>query len=180
MSTEVRVGKVEAVATSPNHGFPTYPQEKVTVGSLGIEGDAHSGAMRESFTKPGTFKANDRPISIVADEVRQEMNDTLGLNMQPGDFNEQVLVSGLGDMGDVPMGSHVVFETGVRLEVVDRAYPCTKLEAHNGAGLIQALVEKREGEIYTRRGLLARVLQEGDLQPGVSVTIENPVSPPQA
>jgi MOSC domain-containing protein YiiM len=113
----------------------------------------------------------------VADEVRQEMNATLGLSMQPGDFNEQDLVSGLGDLADVEMGSHVVFGTGVELEVVDRAYPCTKLEAHNGAGLIQALAEKRDGEIYTRRGILARVLQSGDLQPGVSVTIQRPTPP---
>ena len=179
MSTETNDGRIVAVCISPQHGFPTYPQERVVVGPLGIEGDAHSGPMRESFTKPGTFKENDRSISIVADEVRQEMNDTLGLNMLPGDFNEQVLVSGLGDLGDVAIGDQVHFDTGVQLEVTDRAYPCTKLEAHNGSGLIKALAEKRDGEIYTRRGILTRVLQTGELQAGVSVTIKriNPQQP---
>lgn len=125
--TEINEGTVVAVCMSPVHGYPTYPQEKVTIGMQGIEGDVHSGAMRESFTKPGTQKPNDRPISIVAQEVMDDVNKSLGLHMQPGDFNEQVLVSGLGDLGDTPIGARVVFDSGVRLEVVDRAYPCEVL-----------------------------------------------------
>jgi MOSC domain-containing protein YiiM len=128
--------------------------------------------MRESFTKPGTLKPNDRPISIVADEVRQAVNETLGLNVQPGHFNEQVLVSGLGDLGDVAIGDQVHFWTGVQLEVTDKAYPCTKLEAHNGLGLIKKLVERREEGVYTRTGILAKVLQTGELQPGAGIAIK--------
>lgn len=169
---EIRKGKVVAVCSSPKHGFPTSPRERVTIGEYGIPGDAHSGPMRESFRRPGTFKPNDRPISIVADEVRQEMNATLGLNMKPGAFNEQILVSGLGDMGDVPNGSKIAFSSGVTLEKVDSAYPCAQLESHNGRGLIQALARKlADGTVYSRRGILTRVLATGELQPGDEVTI---------
>jgi len=172
---EQRKGKVVAVCSSPKHGFPTYPQDRVHIGPEGIPGDAHSGPMRASFTRPGTQKPNDRPISIVSDEVRQEMNHRLGLNMQPGDFNEQVSVSGLGDLGDVPIGSRVDFSTGVSLEVVDKAYPCAELERYNGRGLIKELARKEpDGTIYSRRGILAKVISTGDLQPNdeVTVTIE--------
>lgn len=172
VSSEKREGVVVAVCMSGVHGFPTYPQERVTVGELGIDGDAHSGPMRDSFTNPGTLKPNDRPISIVSDEVRREMNETFGLNINPGGFNEQVLVSGLGNLGDVPIGARIIFGSGVELKVTDRAFPCVNLEAHNGPGLIKALAEKLEGETYTRRGILAKVLRTGELQPGVSVVIE--------
>ena len=171
MNAEQKTGWIVAVCSSPNHGYPTFPCERVVVGPEGIIGDAHSGPMRESFTKPGTQKQNDRPISIVSDEVRRGINETYRLKMRSGAFNEQILVEGLGDLGDVPIGAQVIFSSGVELEVTDRAYPCKKLEEYNGNGLMEALSEERDGEIYTRRGILARVLKTGDLEPGGSVTI---------
>jgi len=138
MSVESKSGKVVAVCMSPEHGFPTYPQDFIVIGMLGIEGDAHSGELRESFTKPGTLKPNDRPISIVAEEIRIWVNKNLGLDMQHGDFNEQIVVEGLSDLGDVEVGSVVTFDNGIMLEVVDHAYPCKKLEDHNGLGLNEA------------------------------------------
>lgn len=169
-------GNVTAVLMSPDHGYPTYPQPRVRIEEDGIPGDAHSGPHRESFTKPGTLKPNDRPISIVADEVREEMNQRFGIDMQPGDFNEQVLVSGLGDLSDVKIGARVLFDSGVALEVVDVAYPCKRLEAHNGApGMMRELViPQEEGKALSRRGILARVLQAGDLEAGVGLTIVQP------
>ena len=172
MSIDI-VGSVEAVCMSPDHGFPTHPQDMVTIGINGIEGDAHSGIMREIFRSPGVLKPNDRPISIVADEVRRKVNERLGIKMRAGDFNEQVLVSGLGDLGDVAIGDLVRFDTGVLLEVVDQAYPCAKLEAHNGnAKLIKALLTKdEEGNVHNKRGILTKVITPGTLCAGVGVLI---------
>lgn len=143
MNAESRTGKVIAVCMSPKHGFPTYPQEFVSIGLLGIVGDAHSGQLRASFTNPGALKSNDRPISIVSEEVRVWVNENLGLEMQHGDFNEQIVVEGLGDMGDVEVGTVITFGNGIMLEVTDHAHPCTQLEDHNGSGLIKALAQKQ-------------------------------------
>ncbi len=177
MSSELK-GSVIAVSMSPDHGYPTYPQQKVTITEEGIPGDAHSGPLRDSFTKPGTLKPNDRPISIVADEVRREMNKTFGIDMQPGDFNEQVLVEGLGDLSDVPIGSTVLFDSGVSLMVTDTAFPCVRLEAHNGApGMMRdLLIPRGGGKPLSRRGILARVIQGGDLMPGVGIEINRPTA----
>lgn len=177
MAEDERRGTVVAVSSSDRHGYPTHPQTQVTVGLLGILGDAHSGHMRESFTKPGTTKENDRPISIVAAEVLEEMNETFGIDMQPGDFNEQILVKGMGDLADVEIGSTVVFDSGVTLQVTDNAFPCVRLEKHNGApGMMKALLVPREegGKPKTRRGILAKVISTGDLEAGIGVTIITP------
>lgn len=174
MNIESKAGKVVAVCMSPEHGYPTFPQKMVAIGLLGIDGDAHSGELRESFTKPGTFKHNDRPISIISEEVRVWANEKLGLNMKHGDFNEQIVVKGLGDLGDIKIGSQIIFSDGVILEVVDIATPCKKLENHNGVGLIKALVEKREEGIYSKRGILCRVLRTGNLKPGEEVKVVAP------
>lgn len=172
MSIESKTGKVVAVCLSPEHGFPTYPQEVVSIGMLGIEGDAHSGELRASFRNKGTLKPNDRPISIVSEEIRLWVNETLGLDMQHGDFNEQIVVEGLGDMGDFEDGTLVTFDNGVILEVVDHAYPCDTLEKHNNApGLSKALAQKKEGGVYSKRGILCKVIQPGELTAGVGVRI---------
>lgn len=104
------------------------------------------------------------------------MSDRFGIDIQPGDFNEQVLVSGMGDLSDVKIGARVVFDSGVELEVVEPAFPCARLETHNKApGMIRALtVPQEEGKTLSRRGLLTRVLQVGDLEPGMELNIIQP------
>lgn len=180
MSTEQKLGHVTAVCSSPNHGYPTHPQEFVNVGLEGIQGDAHSGSMRESFTKPGTLKPNDSPISIVAQEVIEAMNSRFGLSIRHGGFNEQVVVSGLGDLSDVTIGSVVAFDGGVTLEVVRNAYPCERLNSFHGEPLLaKALVDKQpDGSTITRRGILAFVREPGRLAPGETVTIQPPTPLP--
>ncbi len=175
MGNELK-GSIVAVCMSPDHGYPTYPQQSIRIEELGIPGDAHSGPLRPSFTNPGTLKPNDRPISIVADEERREMSERFGIDMQPGNFNEQILVSGMGDLSDIKAGARVVFDSGVELEVVEPAFPCVRLEAHNGAqGMMRALtIPQEDGKALSRRGILTRVIQVGDLEPGVGVTIIQP------
>lgn len=173
-------GKIVSVLMSPNHGYPTYPQDSVNVLPMGIEGDAHYGPMRESFTAPGTYKPNDRPISIVSHEVLQEINSKLGLQMKPGDFNEQVLVEGLGDLGWITIGSLITFiDSAVQLEVVDYAYPCKKLADYNGdmrllSFLVDTKVRNSQGKPYSKRGILAQVRTTGELHPGCTVRILPP------
>lgn len=169
---EPRRGRVVAVCRSPRHGYPTYPRGRVTVAEDGIVGDAHSGSMRASFTNPGTQKPNDRPISIVAKEVMDDLNERFKMDVQPGDFNEQVLVEGMGDLSDVEIGDMVAFDSGVTLQVTDNAFPCTRLEAHNHHKLISELAGRRpDGTKFTKRGILARVVSTGDLTAGQEITI---------
>ncbi len=177
MVTETKSGYVTTVCSSQNHGYPTYPRSYVEVESTGIKGDAHSGNMRESFRNPGTLKPNDRSISIVALEVMNAMNRKFGTNIQPGDFNDQVVVNGMGNLSDVEIGDHVIFSGGVKLIVTDNAMPCAKLNTYNGEPqLAKALVKKRrDGSLKTMRGILAQVTEPGLLAPGEKVTITKPV-----
>lgn len=172
MSVEIRQGRVTAVCLSPDHGYPTIPQDSVYVGPLGIEGDAHSGPDRESFTNPGTIKPNDRPISIVSEEVYQEINHTFGLSAEHGDFNEQVVVEGMGDLSDVEIGSRVMMGDVV-LEVTDNAWPCERLNGHMGEPLLakRLVYQDEKGTRRTKRGIVAKVIEEGELTPGTEAAI---------
>lgn len=172
MSAEIRQGRVTAVCMSSNHGYPTVPKDSVYVGPLGIEGDAHSGPDRESFTNPGTRKPNDRPISIVSEEVYKEINYTFGLSAKHGAFNEQVVVEGMGDLSDVEIGSRVMMGD-VLLEVTDSAWPCDRLNAHMGEPLLKKrlVYEDEHGIRRTKRGIVAKVIEEGELTPGIEAAI---------
>ena len=170
-TAERRVGTVVAVCLSAAKEYPKYPQPEVTITPHGIVGDAHFGELRPSHTKPGTFKPNDRAVSIVAKEVMDEVNASLGLDLHPGDFNENILVEGLGDLGDLQKGDQFFFESGVTVSVTEQNYPCTKLQDHNGREIIKATTGKQDGEVWNKRGIVGVPNQTGELRPGESVTL---------
>lgn len=177
MSPHKYEGIVTGVFSSPDHGYPTIKRDQVVVGLLGIEGDAHSGALRESFRNKGTLKPNDRPISIISIEVINKMNRQFGLKMTEADFNAQLGVMGLGDLGWITIGSILTFRSGgVVLKITDHAQPCVKLETHNAqVGLSKALIDlsapKVDDIVYSRRGILASVLNPGKLSEGIGITV---------
>lgn len=167
-----RKGRVVAVCWSPVRDFPKYLQEKAFVGPHGIVGDAHAGPLRPSNSVPGTFKENDRAISIVAEEVRRELNETLGLKIEPGGFNENILVEGLGDLGNLKPGQSIIFEGGVVLLITEQNFPCQKLEDYNGKGIIKVASGKTEEGIFNKRGIVATVTKTGELHPGEEVFVK--------
>lgn len=131
--------EVVAVCSSERHGFPTCPRAFVV-----------------------------RPMCIVADEV-YELVRQHGYKMQHGDFNEQMVVRGWGDLGDIPLGAPIVTSGGLTLRVTDYAYPCKKLESHNGKGLMDLLLvgsEEKGKKPYTKRGILCEVVTPGIAMPG--------------
>lgn len=144
-----RLGTVVAVCLNPNPGVPKYSQPQVTVGPDGIEGDYHAG--------PGR-----RQVSAVAQEAIDEVNRELGIDIPPGGFGENVLVQGLGDLGDLVAGDRLRFSSGVVLEVTGQNDPCRNLMVWH------PLVPKR---VYGKRGVVAVVRTPGPLRPGDEVEV---------
>lgn len=173
MATE-QIGEVVAVCLSDRKDFPKYPQPSVEVYTHGIRGDAHSGPRRPSHKNPKEEKDNDRTVSLVADEVRQQVNTDLGLDIQPGGFNENILVKGLDDLGQLKGGDRLIFSTGVVLRITEQNGPCTILEAyHAGAPLITATAGKNELGEWNKRGVVATIVLTGELSPGVLVKVRS-------
>jgi MOSC domain-containing protein YiiM len=115
-------------------------------------------------------------VSLLADEVRREINGLLGLDLQPGDFNENILIAGLGDLGDLARGDVLLFSSGVVLCISEQNPPCAQLEAHGGAGLIKATSRRDEGgAIRNKRGIVATVVQTGRLSQGDTCSLRRHV-----
>ena len=77
-------GEIVSVNVSSKGGVPKYPQSEVYIDNYGISGDYHSGKFNKHKKNQ---ESNTRPITIVAFEVLEEINNLLSINLKPGEFS---------------------------------------------------------------------------------------------
>lgn len=160
-----RSGTVVSVCISAQGNVSKYPQPEVVVEAYGFAGDIHAGETRIS-RKTGQSKANDRQISLVAEEVLDDLNRELGTTLKPGDFGENITTRGLGDLSQIPDGAVLTIGDAVRLRVTEQNNPCKNLSVYH-----RLMVKKS----YDRRGILAVVLSGAGatLRPGTPIFVED-------
>ena len=142
------MAKVRAVCISGRKGIRKHAVPEIAVRKEhGIVGDAHAGNWH-------------RQISLLAKESVDKMR-ALGLTLQPGDFAENILTRGL-ELKSLPIGTRLrVGET--LLEVTQIGKKC-----HNDCE-----IKKLTGScVMPTEGIFAIVLQEGEIFPGDTVTVE--------
>lgn len=149
-------GHVAAVSLSPTGGVPKRPQEFVHIGPQGVEGDYHAGPINR-HKKTGDPEPNRRQITLVAQEVLEDLSRRLHIDLKAGDLGENLLLVGLGDLSQLQPGDQLVLEHGAVLEVTAQNRPCDTIRVYH-----PALVE----EIAGRRGVTAVVLNPGLVRPG--------------
>lgn len=132
----MRIGKIVAVCVSQKSGVPKVPRKSVFVDEKGFVGDLHNGKKRQ--------------ISIVAQEVLDILNKDLAkydIYLKPGDFRENLTVSGLGDLSQIEKEN--ILQIGdVYLKVIEQMEPCARLMAR---------FKLKAPQIYGRRGVAAIV-----------------------
>ena len=160
-------GTVVAVSISSTGGVPKYPQESVTIGDLGVAGDYHSGPInrhrrdhRCRLRNQGLHQKtepNSRQITLVAQEVLEEVSTQLGIKLKPGDLGENILVSGLDDLRQLRKGDRLMLGTDVVVEITAQNNPCNVLSVYH-----PAMVKETTG----KRGVTAIVVRTGSVRPG--------------
>ena len=166
MRKVVGKGSVVAVCVRPLGGIPKFPQDSIKISKYGFLGDFHCRQFRESRTKPGTYKHNERQVTIVAQEVLDLVNKDLKLKkpLKPGDLGENITVTGLGDLSKIKPWSLIRLNRNILLRVTEQNTPCKKLLPYHKK-IIKVLIG--------RRGLLCEVLKGygASLRPGNKVVI---------
>lgn len=146
------MGKVIAVCSSEKKGT-----RKRNIGSAilkenwGLVGDAHAGDWH-------------RQVSLLAEESILKMK-AKGLELEPGDFAENLTVRGL-DLPSLPVGTKLVVGDGVVLEVTQIGKEC-----HHGCAIYQQVGEC----IMPREGIFARVLKGGKVKVGDRIEVKQVV-----
>jgi MOSC domain-containing protein YiiM len=142
-------GEIVAVCLGKPGDLWKFPVPEVELGPFGIVGDRHYGPTRRSYKDPTKEKPNDREISIVAQELYDVLNQEFGLTLSAGNFGENLLVRGLGNLSQVLDKTYLWIGKGLVLRVSGQNNPCKNLMVYH-TQLVKAS--------YGRRGLLATVV----------------------
>ena len=142
------MAEVTAVCISERKGTRKHTVPFIEVKKdHGIVGDAHAGNWH-------------RQISLLADESMDTMRGK-GVELQPGDFAENILTRGL-ELNTLPVGT--VLRVGeTRLQVTQIGKEC-----HNDCE-IRRLVGTC---VMPTKGIFAIVLDEGTIRPGDTISVE--------
>lgn len=142
------MAEVAAVCISERKGTRKHTVPFIEVKrDHGIVGDAHAGNWH-------------RQISLLADESVDTMRGK-GVELQPGDFAENILTRGI-ELNTLPVGT--VLRVGeTRLQVTQIGKEC-----HNDCE-IRRLVGTC---VMPTKGIFAIVLDEGTIHPGDTISVE--------
>lgn len=142
------MAEVAAVCISERKGTRKHTVPFIEVKrDHGIVGDAHAGNWH-------------RQISLLADESVDTMRGK-GVELQPGDFAENILTRGI-ELNTLPVGT--VLRVGeTRLQVTQIGKEC-----HNDCE-IRRLVGTC---VMPTKGIFAIVLDEGTIRPGDTISVE--------
>jgi MOSC domain-containing protein YiiM len=140
-------GEVVAVSISMNKGERKTPVAKVELQeNHGIVGDAHSGEWH-------------RQLSLLALESIEKMQH-LGLDVNPGDFAENITTIGI-DLLSLPIGSRLALGETI-IEVTQIGKEChTRCAIYNQAGDC----------VMPKEGIFAKVLRGGVIKPGDGINV---------
>jgi MOSC domain-containing protein YiiM len=150
--------KIISVCSSELGGIPKYPQEIVEVGKYGIKGDFHSGETNKHAKKINS----DRQLSLVSQNIINELSEKLQVEISPGDLGENFLVDNMGDLTSIEPGSRLKIGKEVIIEITNHNTPCVTLNK-----IHPLLMES----ILGKRGLLAKVESTGTVKPGDPIEI---------
>ena len=132
-------------------GIPKIPVLSSEVLVTGLAEDRHDH---------GKHTALDRAVSLVDLEILDQLN-TEGYDVCPGAIGENLTVENL-QLQALEPGDNLTFSGGVQIKLVEARKPCFVLDA---------LDVKLKTDIVGRCGYLARVIVEGTISAGESITV---------
>lgn len=157
--------------TKPNtHSIRLLP-------GLGVEGDAHSGitVKHRSRVARDPSQPNLRQVHLVHAELHDALREQ-GFAVSAGQMGENVTTRGVDLLG-LPAGARLHLGDTAIIEVTGLRNPCAQLDRIQ-PGLMRATLERvQDGSIVRKAGIMAVVLEGGEVRPGDLIRIELPPDP---
>ena len=142
-------GKVVAVCRSEKTGTKKEPcGEGFFLEDYGLEKDAHAS------------RGIARQVSLLAEGSIDKMR-SMGLTLNPGDFAENLTVSGM-ELCTLPVGTRLKVGAEAILEISQIGKAC-----HKGCAIYQAV----GACVMPKEGVFARVIKEGMIRTGDEIEI---------
>lgn len=144
------MGTVVSINVSSG-GIPKHSVTTCAVSVEGLEGDGHDHAKHAS---------PNRAVSLIDREILDQLNAE-GYDVPPGAVGENITVENL-QLQSLEPGDNLTFLGGVQIELVEPRKPCFVLDP---------LGVHLKTDIVGRCGYLARVIVEGTIAAGESITV---------
>jgi MOSC domain-containing protein YiiM len=171
---------VAAVSRSGRHG-PRKANEDaiVLVEGIGVEGDAHAGTTVQHLSRMRRDPAqpNLRQVHLIHSELHEELRGR-GFDVSAGEMGENVTTRGLDLLG-LPAGTRLRLGETAEIEVTGLRTPCKQLDGIQ-PGLMKATLERRNGDMIRKAGVMAVVVRGGEVRPGDPIAVELPAEPRRA
>lgn len=172
---------IVAVARDEGHHFskPLLPAIRLLTG-LGVEGDAHCGktVKHRSRVAVDPTQPNLRQVHLIHAELFEELAGK-GFSLRPGEIGENITTRGL-DLLALPAGTRLRLGSEALVEVTGLRNPCVQIEAFQ-PGLLKAVLGRdTNGHLVRKAGIMAIVLEGGEVRPGDSIVVTLPALPHRA
>ncbi|GES10031.1 MOSC domain-containing protein [Acrocarpospora macrocephala] len=172
------MGHVEAVSRSGTYTFSKPNQETIhLLAGLGVEGDVHLGVTvkHRGRVARDPSQPNLRQVHLIHAELHEELA-VAGFAVRAGEMGENVTTRGL-DLLALPTGTRLRLGSEAVVEVTGLRNPCVQLD-HFQHGLMKAVLGRTEdGELIRKAGVMAVVIEGGDVRPGDPIALEYPPEP---
>jgi MOSC domain-containing protein YiiM len=174
-------GTVIAVCRSRGHHFSKRRELSVRlVAGQGVDGDAHSGTTvkHRSRVRVDPTQPNLRQVHLIHAELFDQLAEQ-GFRVGPGDMGENITTHGV-DLLALPTDTLLRIGADVVLRLTGLRNPCKQIDDFQ-KGLMAAVLGKApDGSLIRKSGVMAVVLQGGEVLPGDAIAVEIPSGEPRA
>ncbi len=170
--TDAPAAMITALASDQEHRFSKQPRDYLRlIAGIGVEGDAHAGVTvkHRSRVAQDPTAANLRQVHLIHAELFDELAGQ-GFVVQPGDMGENVTTRGI-DLLSLSRGTRLRLGDEAVIEVTGLRNPCKQIDGL-ARGLMAATLDKAaDGSLIRKAGVMAIVVQGGDVRRGDAVTL---------
>lgn len=149
------------------------------IAGQGVVGDAHMGAKvkHRSRVAKDPNQPNLRQVHLIHSELFEELSHK-GFTISPGQIGENITTRGIDLLG-LPRDTLLKIGDSVIIRVTGLRNPCAQLDKMQ-EGLMKAVLDRdNQGNLIRKAGIMAVVLQGGDISIGDKIIVELPVMPHQ-
>jgi MOSC domain-containing protein YiiM len=172
---------VVAVSRNDTHAVSKHSCDAITLlPGLGVEGDTHAGetVQHRSRVARDPTQPNLRQVHLIHSELHDELRSG-GFEVAPGQMGENVTTRGLDLLG-LPTGARLRFGGGALIEITGLRNPCKQLEGIQAGLMVATLDRDEDGGLVRKAGVMAVVLEGGEVRPGDPIAVELPAAPHRA
>lgn len=144
---------------------------------MGVEGDAHAGktVQHRSRVAADPTQPNLRQVHLLHAELFAELN-AAGFDIAAGRLGENITTRGL-ELLNLPRGTRLHIGKSAVLEVTGLRNPCAQLDAFSPGLLAAVLGRDEHGNLVRKAGIMAIVLEGGEVRPGDFIRVVLPPEP---